>query len=97
MKISVSHNLTKAEALIRVKKLIQSLKGKYASDIKNVEENWEGDNGEIKSKIKGFKINASINVTDNSVSIKGDIPFLLGPFRGKIEEIIKSNLSNVLS
>jgi len=97
MKISVSHNLTKAEALIRIKKLIQSLKAKYGSDIKEVKETWNGAKGELSLKIKSFNIKADIDVDNDSVSLKGDIPFLLKMFSTKIEEIIKTNLKNSLS
>lgn len=97
MKISISHNLTKVVALVRIKKFIKSLKVKYASDIKDVKETWEKYKGEYRLKIKGFDINASIKVNDKSVSIKGDLPWVLKIFSNKIEEIIKSNLKDVLS
>lgn len=97
MDIKVSHSLSKTEALNKIKNLIGSLKKKYGSEIKNVEETWTDSKGEINATIKGFNINAILNVNDKSLSVKGNIPFLLKPVSGKIENIIIKNLEEVLN
>jgi hypothetical protein len=52
--------------------------------------------GQFKFKIKSFKVSGSLLVENNYVLIKGDIPFLAAPFKGTIEETIKTKATELL-
>jgi hypothetical protein len=96
LEIKVPHELTQSEALIRIQKFLPDLKAQHSDRISDLEESWSGSTGQFKFKIKGFKVSGSLFVGVSDVLIKGDIPFLAAPFKGTIEETIKTKATELL-
>lgn len=53
------------------------------------------------ANLKGSQFSAQVNVTEQAgegskVALNIEIPFLLSPFKGKIEEMLKKNLTKLL-
>ena len=95
--ISVPHELSKEEALTRIKKLLTNLKTEQAQFISNVQEKWEGEKGEFQFSAKGFDLAGLIRVNDNSVDIDADLPFALSFFKGMIKNVIQDRAKTLLA
>ncbi|HEY5125508.1 MAG TPA: polyhydroxyalkanoic acid system family protein [Ignavibacteria bacterium] len=96
LEIKIPHELTQTEALNRIQQFLPDLKAQHSDRISNLEESWSGSTGQFKFKIKGFKISGSLFVENNFVLINGEIPFLAAPFKGTIEETIKTKATELL-
>lgn len=97
MKISVPHKLNQEDAKSRVMNLIGSLKGQFGSQVSNVQENWNGNNGNFSFSAMGMSVKGLISVGSNEVNLEGDLPIAALPFKGTIENTIKDKLSAMLS
>lgn len=84
--ISRSHSLGKDTAKQRSEQVLKRLEGSYG--IKGA---WAGDVFKIDAPVKG-----NYTVTESSVRVELDLPFLMKPMKGKIEERIESELSSSL-
>ncbi len=82
--ISKNHTLGAAEAKKRAEKIIEGLKGD------GIQGNWSGNTFNITKPATG-----SLDVTDSAVRIQVDLPFMLRPLKGKIEERINKALQTL--
>lgn len=96
LNISIPHELSQDDAVARIKKLLTKLQVEQKDMIQNVKEEWNGNKSNFSFSAKGFDIAGNIAVNPDSVNIKGDLPFMLSFFKGKIEEIIKAQGQAVL-
>ena len=95
--ISIPHQLAPQEALNRIQGLLQQLQRDQADTIKDVKENWNGNEGEFSFSANGFDLFGKIKVEENFVHIDGKLPFALSFFKGKISEVIKEKAGALLS
>ncbi|MCC6323746.1 polyhydroxyalkanoic acid system family protein [Candidatus Nomurabacteria bacterium] len=90
--VTIPHKLPQEEALKRIQNLLTQTKENFADDIKNLNENWEGNVGKFSLTAKGHATRGTLTVKPTHVEINGeiDLPFLLRMFKGvivsKIEE-----------
>jgi len=87
--IAIPHNLPPEEALTRIQSLLSKLQEEQKDTIRNVSEQWNGNEGEFSFSAKGFDLAGTIRVEDNQVSINGQLPFALSFFKGQISQVIK--------
>lgn len=97
LNINIPHNLTKEEALSRIKGLLQQVRDEQANIVSNVQENWEGDKGQFSFSAMGFDLSGLIDVKDDGVDINADLPFAVSLFKGKIKEVITEKATQLLS
>ncbi|MGE5364961.1 MAG: polyhydroxyalkanoic acid system family protein [Bacteroidota bacterium] len=97
MKVSVPHNLGQDEARNRLQSFVNNLKSQYGAQVKNVQENWSGNRGDFAFSAMGINVKGSLSVQPSSVDLEGDLPITALPFKGTIENTIKSELSKLLS
>lgn len=95
--IAIPHNLPPGEALTRIQGLLSKLQEEQRDTIRNVSEQWNGNEGEFSFSAKGFDLAGKITVEENQVSINGQLPFALSFFKGKISEVIKEKASKLLT
>jgi len=95
--LSMNHNLSQEEALGRVKTLLSNVKTQFADKISNLEESWNGNEGEFSFKAMGFSVSGTLVVAGNSVYLKGNLPFAAGFFKGKIESTIREHAEKLLA
>jgi hypothetical protein len=96
LSLNIPHNLSKEEALDRIKKLLGNVKKEQADQISNVKEEWKGDTGTFNFTIKGFDLSGNIRVNASSVDINGNVPFAISLFKGKIKSIIHEKAAALL-
>lgn len=92
-----SHHLTQEEALKRIKGLLGQVKTQYADQISNLQESWNGNSGAFSFIAMGFNVSGTLTVTAKDVTVKGDLPFLAGMFKGKIETTIGERAKQLLA
>ena len=95
--ISVSHRLTQADALKRIKKAITAAKDQNPEKVRELNETWEGYVGKFSGTAMGHSVAASVAVNSGEVTVDGKLPLLATPFRGKIEAAIQDMLTRLLA
>lgn len=95
--VSVPHQLSKEEALNRIKSLVQQLKAQYGNQVSNVSEKWDDDRCDFSLKMKMFKLSGSILVDDSSAEIRCTMPAGTGRFEGKAKALIEEQAKKLLS
>lgn len=96
LNINIPHNLTKDEALSRIKGLLQQVKEEQANVVSNVKENWQDDKGEFSFTAMGFDLSGLIDVKEDGIDINAELPFAVSLFKGKIKEIITEKATALL-
>ena len=95
--VSVSHQLTQADALERVKKAITEAKKQNPDKVRELNERWEGSVGNFSGTAMGHQVAASVAVNSEEVTVDGKLPLLATPFKGKIEAAIQDMLRRLLA
>lgn|SRR5688500_2255032 len=95
--IVIPHELPPQEALARIQGLLSKLQREQKDTIKDVSEQWNGNEGQFSFSAKGFDLSGKIKVEENRVSINSKLPFALSFFKGKISQVIKEKADELLS
>ena len=96
LNLNIPHQLSKEEALDRIRHMLENLKKEQKNTISNVKEQWEGDTGNFSFTAKGFKLAGNIQVNDSNVEINSDLPFAVSFFKGKISSLITEKAQELL-
>ncbi len=94
---SVPHNLTKDEARQRLERFAEMLEAKFANQVSDLQQSWEGDTLKFHFKTYGIPLNGGITVADKELNVAGDIPFAAMMFKGKIESEIREQLEKIVA
>jgi hypothetical protein len=97
IRVSVSHQLTQADALKRIKKAITEAKKQNPEKVRELNESWEGYVGNFSGTAMGHSLAASVTVNSGEVTVDGKLPLLATPFKGKIETAIQDMLRRLLA
>jgi Putative polyhydroxyalkanoic acid system protein (PHA_gran_rgn) len=97
LSMNIPHNLSKEEALTRIKGMLNNLKSQQADMISNVKEEWNNDEGTFAFTAKGFDLSGKIQVNDSSIDIDAQVPFAVSLFSGKIKSLISDQAKTVLT
>ena len=73
--LKILHQLSKEEALSRIKNLLSNLKQEHRDMISDVHESWRDNKGNFSFKAKGFNLAGDIVVNESTVQINSDLPF----------------------
>ncbi|QDU87657.1 Putative polyhydroxyalkanoic acid system protein (PHA_gran_rgn) [Pirellulimonas nuda] len=94
--VTVPHTLSKEEALERLKRFSDLIGNRYAGQVKDISQSWDGDKLNFGFTTFGFKIGGVVESTDSGVSVAGDLPMMAAPFKGKVESSIQEELAKLL-
>jgi hypothetical protein len=94
--VSVPHHTTKEQATEKVKFLLDKIGQKYANQIKDLEQEFEGDKLNFSFKTLGIKVSGEGTVDDENVNIKGNLPLAAMMFKGKIESDLREELKRMM-
>jgi putative polyhydroxyalkanoic acid system protein len=97
LSLNIPHTQTQEEALGRIKQLLGRLQEEQKGTISNVQESWDGPNGNFSFSAKGFNISGNIQVRENEVLLNSDLPFALSFFKGKIASVITDEAGKLLA
>jgi putative polyhydroxyalkanoate system protein len=85
--ITRNHTLGKAAVKEKVNQVIERIKGETG-----LQGAWNGDVFKITKPADG-----SFTITDTTVHVVVDLPFMLRPLKGKVEERINNELNRALA
>src|SRR4030095_12588928 len=97
IKISIAHKLARDEAVRRVKDLLSGLQHQHRDSVSDIKEDWKSNVGTFSFNAMGFPISGQITVNDNDVELKGDVPFAVSLFSGKIKSMITEKAQELLA
>ena len=97
LSLNIPHSQTQEEALSRVKQLLSRLQEEHKGTITNVQETWNGPNGQFSFSAKGFNIAGTIQVRENEVHLESDLPFAVALFKGQIAAMITDKAKALLA
>lgn len=97
LNMSVPHQLSKEEAMTRIRTIFQKLKSEHAGRIDDLQEQWTDDGGTFKFSAMGFPVSGSLAVTPADIKISGDLPFAATFFKSRIESTIRDRASELLA
>jgi hypothetical protein len=101
IELTIPHNLSRQEARVRIQNLISDGTAKYGKEIQNIEAEWRGDTCRFRFDFKKFPFSGSISgdlsVNDSDVTMKGNIPDSIAPFKNIIESAIRRKGEEFLS
>jgi hypothetical protein len=97
LNLTIPHNLSKEEALTRIKNLLSNLKEEKKDIVSDVQENWQDNKGNFSFKAKGFNLAGDIVVNDADVEINSDLPFAVSFFKGAISDMITKKTKELLA
>jgi putative polyhydroxyalkanoate system protein len=87
-----THTLAKDEAKKRAEELAKGMESKLA-----LQWRWEGDHIRFEAPSGPAKgTTGTVEVTDSSVRVQIDLPFMLRLLKGKVESKVNEKLSQVL-
>jgi putative polyhydroxyalkanoate system protein len=87
-----SHTLAKDEAKKRAEELAKAMQAKL-----DLQWRWEGDHIRFEAPSGAAKgTTGTVEVTDSTVRVQIDLPFLLRVLKGKVESKVNEKLDQVL-
>jgi hypothetical protein len=91
MKHEIAHDLGQAKAREITDKALEAYRARFSDyDPKLL---WKDENSaEIGCTIKGMKIGGSVEVSERSITLDIEVPFLLRPFKGMAVEVIDGEI-----
>ncbi|HEX3601210.1 MAG TPA: polyhydroxyalkanoic acid system family protein [Lacipirellulaceae bacterium] len=95
--VRVPHNLTKDEARSRLERFIEMLEAKFANQVGDLQQSWDGDTLKFHFKTYGIPLDGGITVADNELNLAGEMPFAAMMFKGKIESEIREQLEKLVA
>jgi putative polyhydroxyalkanoate system protein len=95
--VQVPHTLTKDEARTRLERFAEMLEAKFANQVSDLQQSWDGDTLKFHFKSYGIPLNGGITVADKELNVAGDIPFTAMMFKGKIESSIREQLEKIVA
>jgi hypothetical protein len=91
MKHSVSHSLGRETARKVARNAFEAYEARFAEY--NPRTTWKGDDeADISFSAKGFTLKGAIAVTDSTIDLTMDVPFLLKPFQAKAIPVIEREI-----
>jgi len=99
MRIDYQHNLTQEEAYRRINNLLTDLQKQYVDKIRNPRTSWNPEHTRMgySMEIMGFGTKGEVTLQDGQISLEGKLPFMAKMFSGKIEEMVRKQLDNLLA
>ena len=98
LNITVSHQLTRAEASERLKKKQTEIKEQHTYTVTDLKETWTTpDTLDFSFKILGFSLTGSVESLESSVRITVALPAAALMIKGTIESQVRRELEQVLS
>jgi hypothetical protein len=97
LNISIPHQLSQDEALLRLKSAIADAKEQYGEKIDELRENWNGYSGTLNVAAMGQKLSVVLAVNPSDVTVQSALPMIAMMFRGKIEAAIRQEGTKLLA
>jgi hypothetical protein len=94
--ITLPHNLGAQEAKRRIAERMEHLRRDYLDKLAYSEVNWKDDTADVRVVAFGQTVTARIFVTNDSLRIEVQLPWILAVLTGKIQGVLTSNAEESL-
>ncbi len=94
--ITLPHNLGAQEAKRRIAERMEHLRRDYLDKLAYSEVNWKDDTADVRVVAFGQTVTARILVTNDSLRIEVQLPWILAVLTGKIQGVLTSNAEESL-
>lgn len=88
MRIAVSHHTTREQARQKVEQRLSALIAQFGGHAQELHHEWAGDVLKFKGKARGFSLEGSVEVTDDSIVLDAKLPLMAKMFEPKIREAV---------
>lgn len=95
--LAVPNPLGREQALERLQGFSAKLQEKYADQLSDLSQSWEGDRLDFSFKTFGIQVSGQLTVEEKHVQVAGDLPLTAAMFKGKITGAIDEQLRRLLS
>ena len=96
-KTEVPHQLGQEAAVNRLRGFVEQLRQRYAKEISEIEGGWSENVLDYSLKAFGIKIDGTLTVGENLVTMRGKLPVAALVFKGRITEQIRAALEKALA
>lgn len=94
--VTISHNLTKQEAVRRLQNGIARIRSK-GGIAGSIEDEWVGDKATFKATALFQTISGRVEVMDDAVRVEVDLPWLLSRVADKVKKQIEARGTKMLN
>jgi putative polyhydroxyalkanoate system protein len=95
MRIAIPHHTTRANARTTIEQKVATLLNQFGGRVDDLEQQWTGDTLDFKGKARGFKVEGTVEVTDQEIILEGKLPLMALPFEPRIREAVKREAENL--
>ena len=95
MRIAVPHHTPRANARTTIEQKVAALLSQFGGRVDDLQQQWTGDTLEFKGKARGFKVEGTVEVTDEEIILEGKLPLMALPFEPRIREAVKREAENL--
>ena len=96
MNLEVPHVLDQEEATRRLKDRFGQIKEKFAGQVSDLEERWDGNTLDFSFKTFGIRIQGTATSGPSEVKVKTKLPLAAMMFKGTIEQQLGDELRSLL-
>lgn len=94
--LSVPHQLGRDEAKNRITTLLTDSRRRFAGQVSNIAESWNGYADAFSFDALGFSVRGSLDVQPSQVLIEINLPLAAYPFKSRIENEILTHARELL-
>ena len=87
--VTIPHHLGKAEAERRLKAGFAQVRNTFGSSFAVVSDTWSGDHLDFRAELLGQKADGTVDVADDHVVLKVELPWMLAMLAGKARTLIQ--------
>ena len=96
LRLAVPHRLGQEEATRRLKARIGEVKERFAGEVRDFAEQWNGHALDFRFSAFGFDVAGMLRSEPSEVQVLADLPFAAVMFQGLIERQIREDLAALL-
>jgi hypothetical protein len=97
LEVRVPHSVGRDEARRRLDAAIVRARDEYADKVGEIEASWEGEDLlRLQLSVLGMPIGSEVDVRDEELVVRVEVPGMAGLFAGRIKEGIQERLGGLL-
>lgn len=97
LEVRVPHSVGRDEARRRLDAAIVRARDEYADKVGQIEASWEGEDLlRLQLSVLGMPIGSEVDVRDEELIVRVEVPGMAGLFAGRIKEGIQERLGGLL-
>jgi putative polyhydroxyalkanoate system protein len=87
--VTIPHQLSKADAKLRIDELINRLQQQYGGSVSQMQKSWTGDTLAFSVTASGISLSGQVYVEDTLVRVEVPVPWALAMFAGSVKKQIE--------